>query len=109
MKYILTPAKKAQMERYDAIARRYKELMSDGSQSSAVVKVISDEMGVCVTMIYKVIRMKKLNRPKIDRPSLINHYEQCLADGMTPAKARLDTAVKFKCSKVYVYQLTQMI
>lgn len=105
---ILTPAKKARMELYDSIAVRYRELVKAGGMPSAVVDAVSKEMGVGTATIYKVLRLKGLNRQRIDRVALVQYHDRLVAEGVTPAEAKKMTASKYRCSKVHVYGILKM-
>lgn len=105
---IITQEKQARMELYAAIARRYKELNVEGSHISAVVAVLMDEFSVSRDLVYKVKRLNRLHKRRINRCDLIRYHEQLMQAGMTSWDAKEETAKKFKCSTGYVYQLVKM-
>ena len=102
------------MELYANIARRFKELNTEGSQISAVVAVLMQEFGTCKNTIYKVIRMNKLHKRRIDRCDVLRYHEKMLMESHETSKrkasadAKRKTAEKFGCSEGYVYQLVNM-
>lgn len=105
---ILTQEKQARMELYAAIARRYKELNVEGSHISAVVAVLMDEFSVSRDLVYKVKRLYRLHKRRINRCNLISYHEQLISSGKTSSEAKEETAKQFKCTTGYVYQLVKM-
>ena len=111
---IITQNKQERMELYSNIARRFGELKTEGSQTSAVVAVLMVEFGVCRNTIYKVIRMNRLHKRRIDRCDVLRYHDKMLAESKEASKrkasadAKRKTAEKFGCSEGYVYQLVNM-
>lgn len=111
---LLTQNKQARMEMYANIARRFGELKTEGSQTSAVVAVLMDEFGACRDTIYKVIRMNRLHKRRIDRCDVLRYHEKMLMESKeiskrkASAEAKSKTAEKFGCSEGYIYQLVKL-
>lgn len=111
---LLTQNKQARMEMYANIARRFGELKTEGSQTSAVVALLMQEFDVCRNTIYKVIRMNRLHKRRIDRCDVLRYHEKMLLESKETSKrkasadAKRKTAEKFGCSEGYVYQLVKM-
>lgn len=111
---IITQTKQARMELYANIARRFGELRTEGSQTSAVVALLIDEFGTCRNTIYKVIRMNRLHKRRIDRCDVLRYHAKMLMESKETSKrkasadAKRKTAEKFGCSEGYVYQLVNM-
>lgn len=111
---IITQTKQARMELYANIARRFGELKTEDSQTSAVVAVLMQEFGTCRNTIYKVIRMNRLHKRRIDRCDVLRYHEKMLMESKETSKrkasadAKRKTAEKFGCSEGYVYQLVKM-
>lgn len=111
---IITQNKQERMELYANIARRFGELKTEDSQTSAVVAVLMDEFGTCRNTIYKVIRMNRLHKRRIDRCDVLRYHEKMLKESQetsirkASADAKRKTAEKFGCSEGYIYQLVNM-
>lgn len=111
---IITQTKQERMELYANIARRFGELKTEGSQTSAVVAVLMQEFGTCKNTIYKVIRMNRLYKRRIDRCDVLRYHEKMLLESKETSKrkasadAKRKTAEKFGCSEGYIYQLVNM-
>lgn len=111
---ILTQEKQARMDLYAAIARRYKELNVEGSHVSAVVAVLMDEFSVSRDLVYKVKRLNRLHKRRIDRCDVLRYHEKILMESKETSKrkssadAKRKTAEKFGCSEGYIYQLVNM-
>lgn len=110
MKVLQTQNKQKQTELFNAIASRYKMLSANPrNQSSAIVCALKDEFGISQATIYKVVRLHNLYRSRIDRVKLINHHATLVSEGMKSSKAVLATALKFGCTREYVYQLIKIV
>jgi hypothetical protein len=111
---IITQNKQERMELYANIARRFGELKTEGSQTSAVVAVLMREFGACRNTIYKVIRMNRLHKRRIDRCDVLRYHEKMLMESKETSKrkasadAKRKTASHFGCSEGYIYQLVNM-
>lgn len=111
---LLTQNKQARMELYAHIARRFGEIKTEGSQTSAVVAVLMQEFCTCRNTIYKVIRMNRLHKRRIDRCDVLRYHEKMLLESKETSKrkasadAKRKTAEKFGCSEGYIYQLVNM-
>jgi hypothetical protein len=103
---ITTERKAQRMMRYKAIADRYTELMSlKGAQTSAVVKTIAEEQDCGITTCYKVLRLYKLGRVKIDKKKFSEHYNGLLEEGVDRVTARHRACAKFDCTVSYSYKI----
>lgn len=111
---IITQNKQERMELYANIARLFKELNTEGSQTSAVVEVLMAEFNVCRDTIYKVIRLNRLHKRRIDRCDVLRYHEKMLLESQetsnrkASADAKRKTAAHFGCSEGYIYQLVNM-
>lgn len=103
---IITERKAQRMMRYKAIADRYTELMSiKGAQTSAVIKTIAEEQDCGITTCYKVLRLYKLGRVKIDKKKFAEHYNGLLEEGVDRVTARHRVCAKFGCTVSYSYKI----
>lgn len=105
---LLTQKKQERMAMYVNIARRFKELNTEGSQVSAVVAELMTEFGVCRDTVYKVIRMNRLHKRRINRCDVLIYHDELIKSGKESREAKESTAKKFKCSTGYVYQLVKL-
>lgn len=102
------------MAMYVNIARRFKELNTEGSQVSAVVAELMTEFGICRDTVYRVIRLNRLHKRRINRCDVLRYHEKMLLESQETSKrkasadAKRKTAEKFGCTEGYVYQLVNM-
>lgn len=108
MKAIMTQTKQVRMQQYAAIAARYKELNTAGSQITAVTERVAAEMGISTALVYKVRRLYRLHKRRIERCDVIKYHDKMIAEGATSAEAKRKTADKFGCTPNYIYQLVNM-
>ena len=107
MERVITKYKAQRMELYETIAQRYRDLDNGVNQISAVTELISREMGVCVSTVYKARRIAGLNKKYIDRYAMMEHYDRLVAERKSNSEAVKMTARYYQCSTGYVYQLVK--